>query len=439
VELPILSRALGQSARWVRVNSKGHVIRMDPPKEVVEQIAGMIEKWPFPPLAGVIGTPSLRPDGSLLATEGYDPQTGFVLLSPPIMPPVPERPSPANAASAIALLAELLTEFPFQNAASRSVAMSMLITPVIRAALPPAVPLHVVTAPESGTGKSYLLDIASAIAVGDRCAVMALSKPEETEKRLIGAALAGHPIIALDNCSTLLLGDFLCQVAERPLLQLRPLGTSKDVRVANTFTVYADGNNLTVGADVVRRTLQCALDANMEEPSDRQFVNNPVDTILSRRGDYIAACLTIARAYIAAGLPGRLPPVPSFEKWSDLVRSPLVWLGYPDPAETTKTVRNEDPIRQARAAFFSAWATEIGCLHSYRTADLVTLADTRPDWLEALLAIARASTGSARVDTTKLGHWLRDNANAIAASFKLHVDRSDKQRPKWQLQPIKKG
>ena len=137
------------------------------------------------------------------------------------------RPTQRDALHALALLYnELLAEFPFVDNTARSVAMSMLQTPVLRAAMAVA-PMHVVTAPEAGTGKSYLADIASAIAVGDRCAVMAVSdKAEETEKRLIGAALAQFPIIALDNVSTLLWGDFLCQATERAQMQIRPLGTS---------------------------------------------------------------------------------------------------------------------------------------------------------------------------------------------------------------------
>jgi hypothetical protein len=54
VTAAMLGRALGQSARWEKINSKGVLIRLDPPKEVVEQILGMIGEWPFPPLSGVI-------------------------------------------------------------------------------------------------------------------------------------------------------------------------------------------------------------------------------------------------------------------------------------------------------------------------------------------------------------------------------------------------
>jgi len=103
--------------------------------------------------------------------------------------------------------------------------------------------MHLVTAPRPGTGKSYLADIASMIATGDRCAVKPASpNAEETEKRLVGAALSGRPIIALDNCRDVLRGDFLCQVTERPLLELRALGKSDQHRIPNTFSFFANGN-----------------------------------------------------------------------------------------------------------------------------------------------------------------------------------------------------
>src|SRR5262249_1444380 len=147
---------------------------------------------------------------------------------------------------------------------------------VVRGAMP-AAPMHLANAPQPGTGKSYLADIASEIATGERCAVVAFApNADETEKRLNGSALAGHPIIALDNASGVIEGDLLCQITERPLLQLRPLGTSKVVRVANTSVVLANGNNAEVADDMVRRTIACHLDANVEAPELRVFRDNPL-------------------------------------------------------------------------------------------------------------------------------------------------------------------
>jgi putative DNA primase/helicase len=439
---PALGRALGQSAHWERLNRKGDPIAIDPPNEVVEQIAAMAGEWPFPPLSGVIGTPTLRPGGTVLASEGYDAPTGLVLLAPPPMPTIPLAPSKSQASGALALLVDLLAEFPFVDDASRSVALSMVMTPVLRGALFPAVPLHAATGPAPGTGKSYLADLASVIATGERCAVIAVAcKPEETEKRLISAVLAGYPIIALDNCNAELAGDFLCQASERPVLQLRPLGSSAIVRVSNTVTAFANGNNLVVVADLVRRTLICRLDANMENPEERIFKADPVSAVLADRGRYVAAILTIARAYIVAEKPDLLPPLPSYQGWSDFVRGPLVWLGCSDPAATIATARAEDPQRQRRAAVFTAWAAELSPAPAmFQTGELIKAAEEtehqgelkRPRLCAALLDVAK-SRHDRWLDPTRLGQWLKRSENSIAAAWKLTADRSDAARPRWLL------
>ena len=47
------------------------------------------------------------------------------------------------------------------------------------------VPLHAFDAPEAGSGKSYLVDLASTIATGEIAPVIAAGRnEEETEKRL---------------------------------------------------------------------------------------------------------------------------------------------------------------------------------------------------------------------------------------------------------------
>ena len=320
VAIPILGRALNTSANWWRVDEHGDLNPVDCPWGVVEEIGAMAGHWPFPALAGVIGTPTMRMDGSLLCAAGYDSATGLYMHEPPPMPAIPERPTRQDALTALALLLDLLTDFPFVDRVSRSVALSMLMTPVLRAALGPAVPTHALSAPTPGTGKSYLTDTASAIALGDRCPVISVApKEEETEKRLITAALAGRPIISLDNHNGVLTGDFLCQVTERPRLLLRPLGASKDVEVPNTFTCYVNGNNIVIAGDMTRRVVRCLLDANVEDPLKRTFSGNPVKTVLADRGRYIAAILTIARACIAAKFPSTPHLVPSYEKWSGLV------------------------------------------------------------------------------------------------------------------------
>jgi putative DNA primase/helicase len=442
----ILERALGQVARWQRFDAKKeHMLRIDPPRLVISQILDMVGEWPFPPLIGVIGCPTLRHDGSLLADEGYDPATGLVLKAAVAMPPIPAAPTRRDAEDAVALLADLLVEFPFANDASKAVALSMLLTPVLRGAMA-AAPMHLVTAPQPGSGKSYMADTASMIATGERIAAVAVApKPEETEKRLIGSALAGLPVIGLDNCRDTLEGDFLCQVTERPLLQLRPLGTSDKIRVANTFTTFANGNNVAVADDLVRRTICCELDANVENPECRTFKGDPLAAVHRARGSYVSACLSIALAYIAAGKPNRLPPLPSYEGWSDTVRSPLVWLGFTDPVETMATARAVDPVRQARARVFEAWRGELG-QEAHTASEIIELAEgrysddgslVRPNLHAALIEVAEKRARPAnQLDARRLGKWLTKQENTIAGQLKLTIDRSDRQRPRYSVRSL---
>jgi hypothetical protein len=60
--------------------SKRHVA-IDPPRAVAEALLAREGNWAFPYVSGVITTPTLRRDGSLLAERGYDAATG--LFSPP--------------------------------------------------------------------------------------------------------------------------------------------------------------------------------------------------------------------------------------------------------------------------------------------------------------------------------------------------------------------
>jgi putative DNA primase/helicase len=296
----------------------------------------------------------------------------------------------------------------------------------------------------SGTGASYLQDLIAAIAIGERCPVISFSETngEENEKRLMSAALAQQPIIALDNLSAPLMGDFLCQLISQPVLQIRGFGTLELKNIVNNAFVMANGNNLVISADTVRRVVQVALDTNMENPETRAFKRDPVAEVLRERGKYVHAVLTIARAQVIGG--ARLPRLANFERWSDLVRSALVWLGWPDPAASVARVRAEDPVRSALLAVITAWSRDLHVNTGYRTSEIIRAASDfhpntsgriRPDLWDALLAVAPGRLD--QIDPAKLGLWLNKNVNRVVGNRKLVVDReSDKVRPKWLLVPV---
>ena len=231
---------LSRAARFQKYDGRAKKpVAIDPPHDIARTILARDGDWQhFLPLAGVITTPTLRPDGSILSEAGYDPATRLLLVDPPAMPPIPQRPNRDDALTAIAVLDALLTEFPFVNDASHAVALSALMTPVARGAMQVA-PMHAFDAPEAGSGKSYLIDLASAIATGEIAPAIAAGRDEaETEKRLAAELMTGQPIISIDNFNGDLSGDFLCQVIERPLVKPRILGRSETQRIENTVSMY---------------------------------------------------------------------------------------------------------------------------------------------------------------------------------------------------------
>ena len=149
--------------------------------------------------------------------------------------------------------------------------------------------------------------------------VMAAGRTEEeTEKRLGANLLTGQPLICIDNVNGELKGDALCQAVERPIVEVRILGKSERVRIeARGVSMYSTGNNIILVGDLCRRVITAVLDAQMERPELRAFRGNPVAKILADRGKYVAAALTICRAYAITGRPDKKTPLASFGGWSD--------------------------------------------------------------------------------------------------------------------------
>jgi putative DNA primase/helicase len=353
VGIDLMRDKLSSIALFQKFSAKGARVTIDPPSDVVKVI--LARDSVFRRLAGIITTPTLRPDGSLLQREGYDEATGLLLIGPPNLPPIPEKPTQQDALKALGILDELLNEFSFVDKASRSVALCCLMTPVLRGGMQVA-PLHAVTAPAAGSGKTYVIDLASAISAGEIAPVISAGQDEkETEKRLAAELMEGQPIVSIDNLNGELRGDFLAQAIERPLVKPRILGLSKNQLIQNKYTLFANGNNLQTVGDLNRRVVVCSLDANVEQPELRQFKQKPVDMVLNDRGRYIAAILTIAKSYLAAGAPRVCDEIASFGDWTRLVRAPLIWLGRDDPIQTMAKARKDDPELAKLEALVSAW------------------------------------------------------------------------------------
>ena len=175
-------------------------------------------------------------------------------------------------------------------------------------------------------------------------------KPEEMEKRIETAALGGRPILHFNNLPNgmVLESAGLSQMLTEGEVVIRKLGAHEEGTCdCRATTAYANGNNVTVSADLVLRTVAIRLDAESERPEERSFEFDPIERVRTDRGGYLAAVFTIAKAFMAAGeKPEGVKVVAGFEEWSRLVQQPLVWLGMPDPLGNRETLRGLDEKEQ---------------------------------------------------------------------------------------------
>ena len=357
-----MAEALTRAAKWERFDKRAEEwLRTDCPHKIAETFLAREGQWRLPVLTGIINCPTLRADGSILDLPGYDAQTGLLFDPQAVQfPALPRDPDRDMALRALGFLKDLISTFPFVTEADRAVALSAILTALVRRSLPTA-PLHGFNAPTAGSGKSMLVDLASLIATSRPAPVIAQGKSEEEmEKRLGAALIAGDVLIAIDNCEEPLGGELLCQTLTQTSLKVRILGKSLNAEVPSNAAIFATGNNLTFEGDMTRRAIRATLDAGVERPELRAFDRDPVATVTAQRGDYVTAGLTILRAYHIAGRPQQRAPLGSFTDWSRWVRDALIWLGEADPCDTMEEMRGADPKLEALAAVLEEWRSMIG-------------------------------------------------------------------------------
>lgn len=356
-------------------NSQPKLVPVDPPDKVINTLL-VLRHWKFPKISGVSNAPVMRPDGSIVTTKGFDVQTGMWLDWEDNLefPAIKDNPSLEDAKTARNLLLGLVSGFPFKTELDKSVAMAAILTAVLRGGFDLA-PMFLVAAHQAGSGKSFFVDVISTIINGRPCPVITVGfNKEETEKRLGAILLESPSIFSLDNLSGDLDGDVLCQMVTQQTVKIRVLGKSETPECEWRGTMFATGNNIFLVGDLTRRGLTIRLDPKEERPELRSFAFDPIESVLQHRGHYIAAAMTIVKAYMAASPQYERKPFAGFEGWSRFVREPLLWLSFEDPITSIENSNTNDPVRTAAHELIGVLVAACGTGKSFTTSDVVAKA-----------------------------------------------------------------
>lgn len=413
-------------------------------------------QWPgLRDLNGISEVPFLRPDGSICQIPGYDAMTGVLYQPAVTFPQVPETPTLDDANRAVEELLEVVCDFNFEAPEHKAAWLAALLTALARHAFEGPAPLFLVDANIRGAGKGLLCHTIGQIVLGRIMPVSSYSNDtEELRKKITAVAIAADPIVLLDNLEGKFGNDSLDRALTTTQWKDRILGKSEQVDLPLMTVWFATGNNVLVAADTARRVVHIRLDVLDEHPEDRDGFKHPnlMGFVRENRGRLLVAALTLLSAYCRANRPSQdLTPMGSFEGWSDLVRSAVVWIGQPDPClGRQRLVEFADTTADTLAQLIGAWrkldAENEGALIPDLISQLYPADRTKTpvddvsasmrSALEQLVGCAPGKVPSVRSVANKLKHFRR----RVVGGYYLDIDESAPRRDGavWCVRTTKK-
>lgn len=313
-------------------------------------------------LRGVIETPVVRPDGSVLCQPGFDEATGLYFLpGETVFPEVSARPSRGEVVRAREWLDLMLCDFAFVSPGDKANYVGALLTPLLRLVVGPPYKLVSIEARQPGSGKTFLGRALLRLHGGRELAGMPAS--EEEFSKTIASILreTSGGAVMFDNVSGVVRSTTLTALLTQPVFSARLLGSSSLVSMPNDRLWVQTGNNVMIGGDVARRAVRVMIDPGVPNPELRTGFRIPnwEEWVQENRPALIWALLTLVTGALSSG--GRLVRRggDSYGAWVGLLDLVLGFAGYGqfDAPSTRVEILDEDEgeladfVREARRVF----------------------------------------------------------------------------------------
>jgi hypothetical protein len=285
-------------------------------------------------LAGITHTPMVRSDGTVFGMPGFDAASGYLFLPGAGVKTddVPDVPDASDVSVARGYLDEMTAGFPWGSDDDRANYYGLLLTPLLRQLAPPSYKLFGITAHQPGSGKTLLADVARIIHGG----VLRSEMPDDEAevKKMSTALLVGTaaPVVHVDNITGVLKSSVLAGLLTSDgVIQDRELGASRMLSYINDRVWVVTGNNLSLGGDLVRRTVLIEIDPNMANPEERQFaIADLKGWVREHRNELLWSLLVLVRHWVAQGsVVQARKQSDSYAAWESIVGGILAAAGIP--------------------------------------------------------------------------------------------------------------
>ena len=361
-EVPAVVSDVSRIAKVKKFDGRKNAnVPTDLPAEIAKSVIAVgVEDQSIKELRGIIYCPIFRDNGDIVTKRGYDSRTHLYLAADVDWSAlnVPDKPSREDAiAAAKWIVEEIYGEFSTDDV-GRSVMFSSLVSSVLRPYLDGS-PLHCVDGATYGVGKSMVAEIVGIVAMGVKPPMTLPGETkEETMKRVEAVTRSGDAINVLDNLSQPLTGDALCGLITAEVVNIRVFGTNTVERLRPSSFWMATGQNLTVSADMIRRSLSVRIDPGIERPELSKFKKpHLIGWVKEHRMEILSKIYLILRAHAQSGFPcgdGEPLHLGSFSGWARRVAGLCTWLGFVSPMKSQDKLYSEDPLRNRRATAIDA-------------------------------------------------------------------------------------
>ncbi|MHB9038632.1 MAG: toprim domain-containing protein [Armatimonadota bacterium] len=312
---------LARVANWVHGEKEEPA---KPPVDVVRDVLATPNPE-LPVLTRITDVPVFAPDGTLQTEEGYHAagQTYRMPTKDFEIPDIPSAPSAADVASSRDLILDMISEFSFVEEADRAHAVGLLILPFVRDLIDGPTPNHLIEAPQPGSGKGLLANVLLAPACGKRVSTMSEAKDDDEWRKRITSQLRGaRTVILLDNVTKPLNSGSLASALTATVWEDRILGRSENLHFPVRCVWVTTANNPTMTTEIARRCIRIRLDPMVDRPWFRSGFKQPKlqRWALANRADLVGAALTLAQAWVVAGMPAsEVKPLGSYEQWTAVI------------------------------------------------------------------------------------------------------------------------
>jgi hypothetical protein len=260
---------------------------------------------------------------------------------------------------------------------------------------------------------------------------------EEATKVILSLLLTSPAVIEFDDMDT----DWIPHGIIKRMLTAehitdRILGVSKTATVSTRTLFLGSGNNVGPVRDLLRRVLTIHIDPRCATPATKVYKGFPVEKVRKERGKYVSAVLTIIQAWRKAGKPrAEVDSIATFSGgWSDYCRHPLIWLGHSDPVTALLEQVRHDPDGDALGCLMTEWRAVFESRPTTVRKAVDAANDGQSNLLDAMQELAIEERG--KINNSKLGWFLKKNANRIVKGFEFQQTESDG-RKAWRVVAVK--